>query len=464
MGTRALIYTRVSHDRAGGRSPAEQEAESRAQCEHEGWDVAEVVTDSVGASRHSKGTRNGWSRARQLVASGAVDVLVTWEASRAQRDLAAYAELRDLCVSHGVRWAYSGRVHDMTTSDGRFRTGLDALLAEREADEIAERVQRAMRANAAAGRPHGRRLFGYQRIYDATSGALTGQEPHPGEAPAVARMFSDYLAGKGIRTLAAELNAEGITTGTGARWSDTQVRRVLVNPAYVARRVHRGEVIREAEWAPLVDDDTFERVQARMESRRHVRQASTARLLTGVARCGVCGAKLAVGKDRHGRRYYQCRGDRGQGPKFCVGRDLVKLDAYITAVVLERLAQPDVADALDGTEDPAVAAAQARVIELQARLDDALARFVAGDISGALLARAEAELKPKITEAEREARRTRVPLDLDVPSKGIDTWWDGLDSSLRREVVAALVATVTVHPVGIGRRRFDPSAITVIWR
>jgi hypothetical protein len=53
---------------------------------------------------------------------------------------------------------------------------------------------------------------------------------------------------------------------------------------------------------------------------------------------------------------------------------------------------------------------------------------------------------------------------LAVPSKGIDTWWDGLDSSLRREVVAALVATVTVHRVGIGRRRFDTSAITVIWR
>ncbi|HEX6236004.1 MAG TPA: recombinase family protein, partial [Acidimicrobiales bacterium] len=128
MGTRALIYTRVSQDRAGGRSPAEQEAEARAHCEREGWEVAEVVTDSVGASRHSKGHRDGWGRARRLVGAGDVDVLVTWEASRAQRDLSAYSELRDLCAAHGVRWAYSGRVHDLTTSDGRFRTGLDALL------------------------------------------------------------------------------------------------------------------------------------------------------------------------------------------------------------------------------------------------------------------------------------------------------------------------------------------------
>lgn len=468
MTQRALIYTRVSQDRAGGRSPAEQEAEARAHCDREGWTVVEVVTDSAGASRHSKGKRAGWKLVHDLLAAGAVDVLVTWEASRAQRDLAAYAALRDLCVQHRVHWCYSGRLHDMADADDRFRTGLDALLAEREADETAERVQRAMRANAAAGRVHGRRLYGYQRVYDPETGRPTGQVPHPDEAPTVERIFRAYLAGDGYRTIAQALVRDGITTATGARWTDGQVRRVLTNPAYAGRRVHRGEVVGPAAWPGIVDARLFDRVQGRMDGRRGARQTPTVRLLTGVARCGVCGAKLAVGKDSRGRRYYQCRGDRGQGPKFCVSRDLAALDAYIATVVVERLGRPDVAGALDQSgqthEDPEVAAAHAKAAQLQARLDDATAQFVAGHLSAATLAKIEQEIQPQIVAATREARRASVPLEVDVPTTDIPAWWDSLDASMRREIVAALIATVAVNPVGSGKRVFDPAAIDVTWR
>src|SRR5690606_14206298 len=159
-------------------------------------------TDSVGASRKSRGTRDGWERARQLVGAGDIDVLVTWEASRAQRDLSAYAELRDLCASTGTLWSYSGKTHDLADAHDRLTTGLDALLAEREAEEISGRVLRAMRANAAEGRPHGRRLYGYRRTYDATTGRLTGQEPDPVEAAVVAGIFASYMAGSGMRTIA----------------------------------------------------------------------------------------------------------------------------------------------------------------------------------------------------------------------------------------------------------------------
>lgn len=464
MGTRAIIYTRVSQDRAGGRSPAEQEADGRGQCEREGWEVVEVVTDSAGASRHSKGRRGGWERVGELLGSGSVDVLVTFRASRATRDLKAYVALRDQCERHGVLWCYGGRLYDLTDGDDRFRSGLDSLMAERDAEEVAVNVRRAVRANAMAGRPHGRRLFGYERTYDPQTGVLTGQRPHPDEAPIVRAIFEHYAAGWGYRRIADWLGAQGITTSTGARWKDGQVRRVLLNKAYVAQRVHVGEVIGAANWPPIVDADLFQRVQARIEGRSQVRQAPTARLLTGVARCGVCGSKLAVGKAATGRRYYQCRGDRGLGQKFCVARDLTKLDAYVTVVVLERLARPDVADALAGTTDPAVAAAAARVAELQARLDDAVAEYNAGRLSVTTLARVEADLTPQIAGAERDARRVSLPLDIDVPADGVDAWWDGLDPSMRREVVAALVAAVTVNAVGVGRRTFDPAAITIDWR
>jgi DNA invertase Pin-like site-specific DNA recombinase len=456
--TQALIYTRVSEDRSGGRSPAEQELEAREVCAHNDWIVAEVVTDSTGASRYSKGTRSGWARAKALVESGAVDVLVTWEASRAQRDLTAYVELRDLCARSGVLWSYSGRTYDLATTGDRFTTGLDALLAEREAGEIAHRVQRAIRANAVEGKPHGRRLYGYQRVYDEATGQLLRQVPHPDEAPIVADVFAAYLAGRGPRTIATDLNRSGRRTSTGAMWKDVQIRRMLKTPAYAARRQHQGEVIGAANWPAIVDPVTFDRVQARLAEvkARHPRMRGTARLLSGVARCGVCGGRVACMHDRNKRKIYHCRDG------FHVARDLTKLDAYVSAVIVERLSRPDAVAALAGSGvDPAADSARARVDRLRAQLDEAVAEFTAGNLTGALLAKVEQQLLPAIEEAEREARRAYVGLDLDVPTENVGRWWESLTAEIRREVVGALLSSVTILPTGQGRRTFDPDDVVV---
>ena len=98
---RAIIYTRVSADRGKARSVAEQEQECRAECERRGWPVAEVLTDNDrSATRYATKDRPQYARLRELLTPG--DVLVFWEASRAQRDMARYVELRDLCADRGV--------------------------------------------------------------------------------------------------------------------------------------------------------------------------------------------------------------------------------------------------------------------------------------------------------------------------------------------------------------------------
>src|SRR6516164_1177897 len=98
---RAIIYTRVSADQTGqGRSVASQEAECRAVCERNGWEVAEVLCDNdIGASRWSGKDRPEYKKLATILRQG--DVLVTWEASRAQRDLDEYVELRKLCAERG---------------------------------------------------------------------------------------------------------------------------------------------------------------------------------------------------------------------------------------------------------------------------------------------------------------------------------------------------------------------------
>lgn len=462
---RALIYSRVSKDRQHGRSPAEQESDSRGVCEREGWVVAHVVSEARGASRYSKGFRSGWAEVERLLEAGEVDVLVTWESSRANRSMEGYLDLRNLCERFNVLWSYSGDTYDLSKPGDRYRTGMDALNAEREVDDIRARILRTVRLQAAAGKPHGRRVFGYQRVYDPATGILVNQEPDPDEAAVVRRIFADYLAGQGMGTIARALSDEGVRTNTGLRrWRASHVRYVLTNPTYAARRVHRGEVVGEATWPAIIDADTFDRVQARRASlsEGHSRQRYEAHLLTGVGRCGECRtdgtpSRVRVVTGHGGRKMYACRANH------CVARSLDKLDAYVSALLLARLEGPD-ADT-DGFTDPAVAAAQAEVAELAARLDDAVAQFTEGRIDGSTLAKIEGNLRPRIRAAEAAARAALVPLDLDVPDGDLEHWWDvTLTGEQRRAVVAWHIAAVVIRRTRQGERTFDPTAVTVEWR
>jgi site-specific DNA recombinase len=466
---RALLYGRVSHDPSGhGRSVDSQLDECRKWAAREGWDVVDEVRDvDRSASRHARRRREGWDGVTARLQAGAIDVLVTWEASRAQRDLEQYAELRRWCEQTGTRWAYSGTVYDLAERSDRFRTGLDALVAEDEAGRISERVRRGVAAAAANGRPHGRLLYGYRRVYDESNGALLGQEPDGIQSVLVSEIMRRFLAGESINGIAADLTNRGVPSpgrsrdgGRSSVWRRSQLHRMLSNPAYAGFRVHQGQVVGKAEWPAIVDADDWRRVQARLADpeRRAPRRTATGpvNLLTGIARCGVCGVGLVGGQDR-GRRQYICR-----AAGFHVARDMNYLDAYVTAIVLERLAQADTS--LDDSPGEDVLAARREADEMRARLKAAADQFVAGKLSAATLSRVEAQLTLAIADAERRARYAGLPTTVAELADG-DAAWDDLSVDQRREVVRGLITLrVNRSARGRGARGFDPASVAVQFR
>jgi DNA invertase Pin-like site-specific DNA recombinase len=458
----ALIYCRVSKDQRAGRSVAEQERECRRVCDREGWRVADVLTDNDrGASRHSRSRRPAWEDVKHRVASSDIDVLVLWEASRSTRDLAGFVELRDLCRAHSVLLSYSGRTLDLDDARDSFQAGLDALLAEDESERTRARILRSVRAQAEQGRPHGRRLYGYRRVYDDSTGALVGQVPEPSEAKIIKELARRYLAGESTYALAEDLNRRGVALPTGVAWSETRIKRLLTNPAFVALRVHRGEVVGEASWPAILDLDTFEAIAAKYAdpSRAKFRGGHDLRhLLSGIARCKLCGAALYVGNDR-GRPTYICREGKGH-----LARSQQALDAYVTVAVLDRLAKVDLDDL--STESPEVAAARAEVVELRERLAAATREYSDGNLTARTLATIERDLLGRIAAAKREGREHVVsPFVRDLAGEGVDERWDALTIEQRREVVR-LVVDVTVLPSTRprGSRGFDDKAVRLDWR
>ncbi|MEU8312907.1 recombinase family protein [Micromonospora sp. NPDC049033] len=458
---RAAIYTRVSSDpRETGRSVEEQEAECRQVCERQGWTVARVFCDNDrGASRHSKRARPKYQALREFLVEGGADVLVLWEGSRAQRDLADYLSLRDLCAGQGILYSYSGRTYDLSRTDDRFNTALDALLAEREADVTRDRILRAVRANAAAGRPHGKLLYGYSREYDER-GTFVRQVINEGQAAVIREAARRVAAGEPCRAIALDFNARGIAAPRGGSWDLTQVRRVVINPAYIGQRVHRGVVVGEGQWPAILTEADYINCKVRMTDprRKSVRDTTVKHSLSGAARCGVCGSRMRVQKNRTHFAYICIKG-------FCVSVKTTNLEEFVDAVIVERLSRPDVIKLLAApAQDDDARTAQAEADELRARLDEFYAASAAGEISPGGLAKIEGRLLGEIEAAERRAYAAQVPQILkEVARPDIGDVWHGLPVALRREVIDLLMV-VKVHPTGRGQRTFRPERVEIEWK
>lgn len=233
---RAVIYTRTSADHTGeGRSVESQEAACRRQVQHHGWALAEVISDNDrSASRFATRDRLGYAKLRRLVERREVDVLVATELSRIQRNDADFTTLRDLCAANRVLFSYGSRVYDLTRADDRFATGLDALLAAREADVARERTMRGIARSAERGRPPGRLKYGFIRVYDER-GAYVRTELHPEQAPIVREAGRRVAAGEApTRSPSTSTDAasrprrpanEAGTSPRSSGWSPPRVRR-----------------------------------------------------------------------------------------------------------------------------------------------------------------------------------------------------------------------------------------------
>src|SRR5436853_52874 len=90
---------------------------------------------------------------------------------------------------------------------------------------------------------------------------LTDVEAGRREAKIVREIAKRFLAGESLRSLAFELNDRQVPTCGGGPWRVTTIRSIITNPRYVGLRVHRGEIVGEASWKPILDRATHEQIR-----------------------------------------------------------------------------------------------------------------------------------------------------------------------------------------------------------
>jgi len=377
--TSAAIYARVSS--AGQKKDQTIGSQTAALRAHAAGNRLEVPEGRVFEDEgHSGATlvRPALERLRDLAAQGCVDVVLVWSPDRLARKFAYQALLVEEFARAGARVEFIKNGPRGDSPEDQLLVQFQGMFAEYEKAQLMERYRRgkAYRAQAGSVNVLSGAPFGYRYIRK-TPQAGAGYEIIEHEAVLVAELFRRYADdGATIADLARWMAAAGAVTRTGKhRWDRSVIWGMLRNPAYTGRAVFgKTQVIQEQpglnriarlqgrttprpartvdrprqEWTEitvpsLVDEDTFARVQQRLEDNKRfaTRGSKVPSLLQGLAACAACGYGYYRTSTRTARRkiyYYRCLGSddyRYEGGRVC-GNKPVRAD-YLDQVVWDHI-------------------------------------------------------------------------------------------------------------------------------
>lgn len=280
-----------------------------------------------------------------------------------------------------VLWALKAGVQLVSVQDPEILAGGDLQLllgaiggmrnhqdSKRKGLAVKGGMARRAKRGLANGGP---RPYGFER----TAQGLVILEP---EAAIIRRIFAEFIAGRGQRQIARDLNADGITSQRGSDWYQGTIAHYLANPLYRGAVVLNGEVYDGAHDA-IVDPETWQQAKqlraalARTQGGGRGRYATGSHLLTkGHLRCGKCGDAM-IPRTTPTRtpgqvaETYACYGRMRNGTDSCDQRP-VKRELIDTAIW--RFFDL-VGHSADSTRQAIAATIDAKLAEADALLDQA---------------------------------------------------------------------------------------------
>ncbi len=257
------------------------------------------------------------------------------------------------------------------TSDdpaGEMASKIFSLFDEYQSKENGKHTLRAMKENARRGYFNGSNApYGYRTIETEIEGAKNKKKKiiaiDPAEAVIVTKIFDLYLNGNekgsmGAKEIATYLNSRGIRHRRTA-WNRSRVHEVLSSRTYIGeyyfnKTDSKTKTIKpESEWIkmeiePIIEAATFEVARSRRAARAPdkvpPRLVNSPTLLTGILKCGKCGAGMTTVTGKGGKyRYYKCNTRIGKGNDLCTSPALPmkKLDDLVLSSLADKVFAPE---------------------------------------------------------------------------------------------------------------------------
>ena len=313
----AIAYYRYSSHSQNEASIDQQKELAHEWADANGLKIIREYEDA--AISGTKEDRPGFQQMLSEVAKIRPNTLIMWKTDRLGRDrfvlATAKKTIRDAgCIIHTLAEAIQTE-----TPEGAFMDGIMDAYAEFYSLQLAQNIQRGMNYNAERALYNGHKVFGYG-VDKATKKYIVDD----GTAPFVQRMFAEYAEGTPMQEICDAFNAQGLRTTRGVKFSVKTMNKMLQNRAYIGE-YHHGDIIVPGGMPVLVDNTTFDKVQARFalnkrngsQRARGMDENDAPRYwLTGKLFCGKCGESMqgVSGTSKTGRKYfyYYCKAQRAK--------------------------------------------------------------------------------------------------------------------------------------------------------
>ncbi|MGN7976516.1 recombinase family protein [Microbacterium sp. 22195] len=428
---KAAVYLRISLDKDGdGLAVDRQRSDCMRILGERGWTLYEEYADESISAFKKNVARPAYDRMSADFKAGKFRAIVCWDLDRLTRQPRQLEDWIDAAEDSGLLLVTANGEADLTNDNGRMFARVKAAIARGEMERKSLRQKNKNAQNVALGRPvPGKRRYGF----------LSGNiKAHPEEAPKVVDLFARVLNGETIFGLAQEWNKAPV-----------RIREILSNPAYAGWVTRKGERFEAADYVDrIVDREVWEAVQVLLAdpSRKTSPGNQIRHLASGIARCGVCKARMVkMGPN------YLCKGNLshptikaamldehliGEAFTFLMSQPEQAEPEAVTALLADLAALHKRRQALqeqatwEGADLAYIRTEVARigreVEKVQARVDAERLTVVAGDIV--------AKIRAEIT---RLAGDPSIEADEELYAVWLDLW-AGLSLADQREVLGRL--------------------------
>ncbi|MGD9621252.1 MAG: recombinase family protein [Mycolicibacterium sp.] len=483
----AACYLRISSDPREKREGVDRQREDCLKlCADRGWTPRVYEDNDISATSGKK--RPAYEQMLADVKAGQIQAIVCWRPDRLYRRLRDLLDLMDIVRTHSVPIAtVQAGLIDMSTDAGRLIATILGAVAQNEVDVKAARQLRAAEQRAEKGIPKWTRAFGYIDDYD-----IDGvRQKDPATAPLVEAAYRSILAGESLGSIYKKWNEAGHYGKKGKPWTATTLSLFLRKPRNAGLREYKGVIVVKdgqrvkGKWVPLVDESIWESAQQVLNApeRKPGRKTVRKHKLTGVLRCGKCGAHMV------GKWQMQKTGGKSGPPKAgevkqhpgtlahkivyacvkCNGCSVraEHIEPLLLSRIAARLSQPDARDLLKAQlHDPEKAARlRAETNALLEQIAEANREYDEGIIDGNRLKGRTKRVEEKLAEIERQQQdqdRLRVfdgiPIGTD---DAVEAVLNLSEDRLRRVIEILMVPTVM--PVGRGHKVFDSTRLQSNW-
>ncbi|MEX1037259.1 MAG: recombinase family protein [Acidimicrobiia bacterium] len=453
---RCGIYVRISDVKGQpGIGVARQEKLCRGLAEKRGWTDIVVYSDDDSSAWTGK-PRQGWTALLKAIEDGEIEAVIAYEPSRLYRhprDLEPLISLADK-LSIEIATVMSGQV-DLSTPQGRAVARTIVAWDSYESDVKSARVKTQRDEAASNGEWQGKPRYGY----DLEDGKLV---INPEEAEIVRRIASEVRAGLSYRSIAVKLNDDGVPPPSGSgKWGSRKVSATL-SPTVAGQYVHRGKVVGNGEWEPILTRSQYEAVQALTKARQQSganRGQPTKHLLTGFLKCGHCGESMYYQKRGKDSYAYKCnkQPEGGCGRLSISAKVEDEIANFITmsAFFLEPTSEM-------GDEDNSIDSLIAEIEALEARRNEGAVDF----LSRGLIDEAQYRAVTEDIDSQLEGLREKLGQAAQPKRTIINDWpgsWDTWSMDERRMVIGHVIDSITVKPGKKGARGVDLNRLDINW-